>query len=81
MINTNQHNIKKSSNEKTFDCIEFKRQLQENVLKASKAKNSKEFIDFINKVGIKSSLYKKNNFNLIYSNNVTYRRIIHFRVE
>jgi hypothetical protein len=43
--------------EKSFDCVKFKRQLQENVLKASKAKNSKEFIDFVNKVGTKSFLY------------------------
>jgi hypothetical protein len=58
--NITYYNGSNSKDEKSFDCIKFKRQLQENVLKASKAKNSKEFVDFVNKVGKKSSLYRTN---------------------
>ena len=50
--------LNKSSKEKTFDAIKFKRQLQENVWKHSKAKNSKEFMEYINKNARKSILYR-----------------------
>jgi len=46
-------------NEK-IDAIQFKRQLQENAWKRSKPKNSKEFMEGINKNAEKSVLYRKN---------------------
>jgi len=46
--------------EKAFDAIKFKRKLQDNVWKRSKAKNSKEFMEYINKNARKSILYRAN---------------------
>jgi hypothetical protein len=48
-------------NEKSLDAIEFKRQLQENVMKKYNTKNSKELMDCINKNASKSILYRKSN--------------------
>jgi hypothetical protein len=45
---------------KTFDAIKFKRKLQKNVRNHSKAKNSKEFMEYINKNAKKSILYRTN---------------------
>jgi len=44
--------------EKQFDCIKFKRELQENILKKSGAKNLHEYVEYAKKVGEKSSLHK-----------------------
>lgn len=43
------------------DAVEFKRKLQENVWKHSNAKNSKEFMEYINKNAKKSKLYRTKN--------------------
>jgi hypothetical protein len=45
--------------EKHFDCIRFKYELQENMLKNSGAKNLKEYADYANRIAQKSSLQKK----------------------
>jgi hypothetical protein len=47
------------SKEKEFDAIEFKRQLQDNVLKRYNVKNSREFMECINKNALKSSLHRE----------------------
>ena len=46
-------------NEKKFDAIKFKRQLQDNVLKRYNPKNSHEFMECINKSASKSPLHRK----------------------
>jgi hypothetical protein len=43
---------------KKFDCVEFKHKLQENLYKSSKAKNSKEYMEYINKIALNSPLFK-----------------------
>jgi hypothetical protein len=50
--------------EKILDAVKFKRELQDNLWKSSKAKNSKEYVDYINKIGSKSQLcrVKKKDF-------------------
>ncbi|MDR1997997.1 MAG: hypothetical protein LBQ83_06710 [Candidatus Margulisbacteria bacterium] len=47
-----------TTKEKDFDCIKFKRELHENVLKISGAKNIDEYIDYVNEVAVNSPLYK-----------------------
>ncbi|GAA5819442.1 MAG: conserved hypothetical protein partial [Methanobrevibacter sp. CfCl-M3] len=47
-----------STKEKSFDAVKFKRKLQENVWKHSKANNSIEFMEYINKNAKKSYIYK-----------------------
>jgi hypothetical protein len=44
--------------EKKFDCVKFKYELQEKLLKASGAKNLREYVNYANKVSQKSSLHK-----------------------
>ena len=44
--------------EKAFDCIKFKYELQEKLLKSSRAKNLREYVDYVNKISRKSSLHK-----------------------
>ena len=44
--------------EKEFDCIKFKYELQEKLLKNSGAKNLREYVSYANKVSQKSSLHK-----------------------
>jgi len=46
------------NNEKKFDCIKFKNELQKNLLKNSGAKNLREYVDYANKTAQKSSLHK-----------------------
>ena len=46
------------NNEKQFDCIKFKNELQKNLLKNSGAKNLHEFVDYANKLAKNSSLHK-----------------------
>ena len=46
--------------EKQFDCVKFKNELQEKLLKESGAKTLKEYVDYANKVAQKSSLHKTN---------------------
>jgi hypothetical protein len=48
-----------STEEKEFDAIKFKRKLQENLWKHSKAKNSKEYVEYVNKIASNSSITKK----------------------
>ena len=43
---------------KVFDCIQFKKELQEKTLKNSGAKNLREYVNYVNKVAEKSSLHK-----------------------
>ncbi|GAA5818387.1 MAG: conserved hypothetical protein [Methanobrevibacter sp. CfCl-M3] len=50
-----------STKEKDFDAIKFKRVLQENLLKRSGAKNSKEYVEYITKLASKSHVNKSNN--------------------
>jgi hypothetical protein len=44
--------------EKGFDCIKFKYELQEKLLKKSGAKNLREYVNYANKISQKSSLHK-----------------------
>ena len=44
--------------EKAFDCIKFKYELQEKLLKSSGAKNLREYVNYANKISRKSSLHK-----------------------
>jgi hypothetical protein len=45
--------------EKEFDCVEFKRQLQENVRKAFKESGYTDYIKFINDEAKKSPMWGK----------------------
>jgi len=45
--------------EKQFDCIKFKNELQNNLLKNSGAKSLREYADYANKLALKSSLHKR----------------------
>ena len=47
--------------EKQFNCIDFKNQLQKNLLEKSKAKNIYEYVAYANKIAEKSSLNKNKN--------------------
>jgi len=47
--------------EKQFDCVDFKNELQKNLLKNSGAKNLREYVDYANKLAQKSPLHKKSN--------------------
>ena len=51
--------LSKLSKEKKFDAIKFKNDLQSNLLKDSKAKNMREYVDYVNKIASKSQLNKK----------------------
>jgi hypothetical protein len=44
--------------EKKFDCIKFKYELQEKLLKDSGAKSLREYVNYVNKIYQKSSLHK-----------------------
>ena len=44
--------------EKQFDCVKFKKELQEKLLKKSGAKNLDEYVKYVNKVAKESSLHK-----------------------
>jgi hypothetical protein len=44
--------------EKQFDCIKFKYELQEKLLKKSGAKNIREYANYANKISQNSSLHK-----------------------
>jgi len=46
--------------EKQFDCVKFKNELQENLLKKSGAKNLREYVEYVNKVAQESSLHRSN---------------------
>jgi len=46
---------------KAFDCIKFKYELQEKTLKNSKAKNLREYANYVNEVAKKSILHKEKN--------------------
>jgi len=45
--------------EKEFDCVKFKRQLQDNAWKNSGAKNIDEYVRYSNKMASKSPLHRK----------------------
>ena len=49
------------NNEKNFDCVKFKNELQEKLLKNSDAKNLTEYVKYVNKVASSSSLHKGKN--------------------
>ncbi|MCL1817486.1 MAG: hypothetical protein FWG35_01055 [Spirochaetaceae bacterium] len=51
--------------EKQFDCVKFKYELQEKLLKKSGARNLQEYADYANKVAMKSSLHKTNETNVL----------------
>ena len=44
--------------EKQFDCVKFKDELQEKLLKKSGAKNLNDYVKYVNKVALNSSLHK-----------------------
>lgn len=44
--------------EKKFDCVKFKNELQENVIRKSGAKNLTEYVIYVNKIVGSSSLHK-----------------------
>ena len=44
--------------EKQFDCVKFKYELQEKLLKKSGAKNLREYVDYANKIARESPLHK-----------------------
>ncbi|MDR2132574.1 MAG: hypothetical protein LBP30_04425 [Clostridiales Family XIII bacterium] len=44
--------------EKRFDCIKFKYDLQEKLLKNSGARNLREYVNYANKISEKSVLHK-----------------------
>jgi hypothetical protein len=44
--------------EKEFDCIKFKYELQEKLLKSSGAHNLREYVNYANKIAQKSPLHK-----------------------
>ena len=44
--------------EKKFDCVEFKHELHRIAYKESGAKNIDEYIDYVNKEALKSSLHR-----------------------
>jgi hypothetical protein len=44
--------------EKTFDCVKFKYELQEKLLKNSNAKNLQEYVNYANEIARNSSLHK-----------------------
>jgi hypothetical protein len=46
------------NNEKEFDCVKFKYELQEKTLKNSGAKNLREYVEYVNKIAKESSLHK-----------------------
>jgi hypothetical protein len=46
--------------EKQFDCVEFKNELQKNLLEKSGAQSLREYAAYANKVAEKSSLHKPN---------------------
>jgi hypothetical protein len=46
------------NNEKQFDCIKFKNELQKRLIENSGAKNLQEFVDYANKLAKNSSLHK-----------------------
>ena len=50
--------------EKQFDCVKFKHELQEKLIKKSGARNLREYADFANKVARESSLHKVNKFKI-----------------
>jgi len=52
--------------EKQFDCVNFKNELQKNLLEKSGAKNLKEYVAYANKIAEASSLNK--NKNVVQSN-------------
>ena len=49
------------TNEKHFDCVKFKNELQEKLIKKSEAKNLTEYVMYVNKVASSSSLHKEKN--------------------
>ena len=46
--------------EKQFDCVNFKYELQKNLLEKSGARNLKEYVIYVNKIAETSSLNKEN---------------------
>ena len=46
--------------EKQFDCVKFKNELQESLLKKSGAKNLREYAQYVNEEAKNYSLYKNN---------------------
>jgi len=50
------------NNEEQFDCVKFKNDLQEKLLKKSGAKNLYEYVNYINKIAAGSSLHKEKKY-------------------
>ena len=45
--------------EKQFDCVKFKNELQNKLLKNSGAKTLQEYVNYVNETAQKSSLHKR----------------------
>ncbi|MDR0663070.1 MAG: hypothetical protein LBF80_03195 [Spirochaetaceae bacterium] len=48
----------KEHTRKLFDCVKFKYELQEKLLKKSGARNLREYVNYANKIYQKSTLHK-----------------------
>ena len=46
-------------NKKKFDAVEFKHKLQKNLAKNSETEDLKEYMEYINRIALKSPLFKK----------------------
>ena len=44
--------------EKEFDCVKFKNELQEKLIKKSEAKNLNDYVKYANRIAQNSSLHK-----------------------
>ena len=58
--------------EKQFDCVKFKYELQENLLKKSGAKNLREYVNYANEIYRRSTLHKGKGIRRIVLNDKTY---------
>ena len=59
MINNQVSELDFSLGDKKFDCVQFKRKLQENLWKTSGAKDFDEYCDYVEKVANESKYVKK----------------------
>jgi len=46
-------------NKKKFDAVDFKHELQKNLAKNSETEDLKEYMEYINKIALKSPLFQK----------------------
>lgn len=51
-------------NKKQFDCVRFKNELQENLMKNSGAKNLREYVHYVNGIAQTSKLHRAKGINV-----------------